>query len=212
MSTPAIMNSILTSKVYVGDADKIQSNRIQNPDAMMCPIWGGTDLAGRQVCSDAFYTKREGCNSSLDRIKVENFLRPGYTNYVTISAAGIGGENANYGPNTTVMSANFADAQRSQLSANSPRFGLVSTEAILPSSQKTDVMAANGYQSADATAMRAQDARVRQSLNIGSTSQQTYNKMNSGRTNPNTVYQVNQYGNYEPRGGRLANYALAGAM
>lgn len=173
---------------------------------------GGTDLSGRQVCDDSFVTKKEGCNSSLDRIKVENFLRPAYTNYVTISAAGIDGENANYGPNLTVSDSRFADHQRTKLSNNNPRFGLVSTEAILPTSSKLELKSANAYQSADMDAVHAQNARVRQNLNIGSKSQQTYNGMNSGRVNPNTTYTFNQYANYEPRGPRLNNYATAGSM
>lgn len=35
-----LTSSILTSKVNIGDANKIQTHRIQNPDAMMCPVWG----------------------------------------------------------------------------------------------------------------------------------------------------------------------------
>jgi hypothetical protein len=67
---------------------------------MMCPVWNTRDLTGRSVCENSFYTKRAGCNSSLDRIDVENGLRPQYIEYVTLDAAGI---DANmYGENIGV--------------------------------------------------------------------------------------------------------------
>jgi hypothetical protein len=59
---------------------------------MMCPVWNNVDLAGRQVCQDSFWTKRAGCNSSLDRINVENDLRPQYMEYITLDACGINGD------------------------------------------------------------------------------------------------------------------------
>ncbi len=58
----------------------------------MCPVWNHRDLAGREVCTDSFYTKRAGCNSSLDRINVENDLRPQYMEYITLDACGINGD------------------------------------------------------------------------------------------------------------------------
>jgi hypothetical protein len=173
----------------------------------MCPVWGGTDLAGRPVCDDTFYTKRDGCSSALDRIKVENFQRPSYSNFVTISAAGISGDEANYGTNLATIDAGVADLQRSKINANTPHFGLVSSEAILPSSSKMEVAAANAYQSADAQAIEAEKRRVAQNLNLGNNSQQRYNRMVAGRVNPNVTYTYNQFGNYEPRGNRYANYA-----
>lgn len=202
-----LTSSILGTKFVVGDEARLQSNRIQNPDAMMCPVWGGTDLAGRPVCDDSFYTKRGGCSSALDRIKVENFQRPSYANFVTISAAGISGDEANYGTNLSTIDSGVADLQRSKISANTPRFGLVSAEAILPSSSKMEVAAANAYQSGDAQAIEAEKRRVAQNLNLGHNSQQRYNRMTAGRVNPNVTYPYNQFGNYEPRGNRYSNYA-----
>ena len=205
-----LTSSILNTKFIVGDESRLQTNRIQNPNAMMCPVWNGSDLAGRPVCDDTFYTKKEGCNSSLDRIKVENFLRPNYTNFVTISAIGITGDDANYGPNLSVSDSLAADNDRTKLSANNGRFGLISTEAIRPSSSRMEVEAANAYQSADANAIQAQNSRVNQNLNIGYNSQKTYNRMNVPKVNPNTTYTVNQFGNYEAQGARLSGYATLG--
>ena len=202
-----LTSSILGTKFIVGDEARLQTNRIQNPDAMMCPVWGGSDLAGRPVCEDSFYTKRGGCSSALDRIKVENFQRPSYSNFVTISAAGISGDEANYGTNLSTVDAGVAGLQRSAVSARNPRFGLVSAEAILPSSSKMEVAAANAYQSGDAQAIEAEKHRVAQNLNLGNNSQQRYNRMVAGRVNPNVTYTYNQFGNYEPRGNRSANYA-----
>ena len=213
MSIPSIGKQILGTRVITGDSNRIQTDRIQNPDAMMCPVWGGSDLAGRQVSENSFVSKKEGCHASLDRIKVENNLRPAYTNYVTISAAGIAGENANYGPNTTVNNNKFSNEQRKRLHNNNPHFGLVSSQAILPSSGRLEVNSANAYQSADMNSVNAQNARTRQNLNIGSNSQQTYNRMNSGRVNPNTTSTVNQYANYAYKNTNTnSQYATVGSL
>ena len=203
-----LTSAILTPKFIVGDESRIQTNRIQNPEAMMCPVWGGSDLSGRQVCGDSFYTKQEGCSSSLDRIKVENFLRPAYTNFVTISATGITGQDANYGTNLATSESGFSEAERKRVSASNGRFGLVSgAESIIPSNQRMELARANAFQSADKDAVRAQNSRAAQNATVGYKSQTTYDSMNSGKTNPNTVYQYNQFGNYEVRGPRLSGYA-----
>lgn len=67
------------------------SDRFQNSDAIICPVWNQMDSAGRPVCADSFYTKYQGCSSATDRIDVENHLRPQYMEYVTLDAAGIDG-------------------------------------------------------------------------------------------------------------------------
>lgn len=89
MANISLNKSVRTCKVNTGWAERIQSDRFENSDLMMCPVWNERDLSGREVCADSFYTKREGCNSSLDRIDVENDLRPKYIEYVTLDAAGI---------------------------------------------------------------------------------------------------------------------------
>lgn len=101
MSTISLNKSVRTCKVNTGWAERIQSDRFENSNLMMCPVWNQRDLTGRSVCSDSFNTKREGCNSPLDRIDVENYLRPQYMEYVTLDAAGIEGnmyrDSANVG-------------------------------------------------------------------------------------------------------------------
>lgn len=84
----SLQGSLKTCKVDAGWANKIQSDRFQNPDLMVCPVWSGRDLTGRPVCVDSFYTKTEGCNTPLDRVDVENALRPQYMEYVNLDAYG----------------------------------------------------------------------------------------------------------------------------
>ena len=84
----SLLGSINVCKVNTGYADKIQSDRFENPDAMTCPLWNGQDSFGRFVHPDSFYTKNGGCNSADDRVAVENFLRPQYMEYVALDAAG----------------------------------------------------------------------------------------------------------------------------
>lgn len=84
--------SLRTCKVATGEASRIQSDRFQNPNLMVCPPWTGYDLTGRSVCADSFYTKKGGCNSALDRVHVENFLRPQYADYVTLNMSGLDGD------------------------------------------------------------------------------------------------------------------------
>lgn len=92
MSNISLEAAVRTCKVNTGWANRIQSDRFENSNLMMCPVWGGRDLTGRAVCADSFYTKREGCNSPLDRIGVENSLRPQYMEYVTLNSDGIQGD------------------------------------------------------------------------------------------------------------------------
>ena len=89
----SLESSIRTCKVNTGWASKVQSDRFQNPNLMVCPVWNGVDSAGRLVCPDSFYTKRAGCNSAEDRVVVENNVsRPAYIEYLTLNAAGISGQ------------------------------------------------------------------------------------------------------------------------
>jgi len=88
----SLESSIRTCRLQAGWANRIQSDRFQNPNALSCPTWNGFDTAGRQVCADSFMTKRPGCNSADDRIVVENSLRPQYIEYVNLDAAGIAGD------------------------------------------------------------------------------------------------------------------------
>ena len=88
----SLQGSLRTCKVDVGWANKLESDRFENPAVMVCPTWNGVDAAGRVVCPDSFYTKRAGCNSANDRVIVENNVsRPQYIEYVNLDASGIRG-------------------------------------------------------------------------------------------------------------------------
>jgi hypothetical protein len=89
----SLLGSINVCKVNTGYANKIQSDRFENPDAMTCPLWNGQDSFGRYVHPDSFITKNAGCNSADDRVSVENFLRPQYMEYVALDAAGFRSPN-----------------------------------------------------------------------------------------------------------------------
>lgn len=96
MANISLLGSIRTCKVDSGWANKLESDRFLNPSLMVCPPWNGFDTAGRPSCWDSFRTKTAGCNSSADRILVENGLRPQYMEYVTLNASGIrGGQQCN---------------------------------------------------------------------------------------------------------------------
>ena len=84
----SLQGSLQTCKVNTGYANKIQSDRFENPDNLLCPIWNGKDNFGRVVCYDSYVTKSAGCSSALDRVVVENVLRPQYFEYVALDASG----------------------------------------------------------------------------------------------------------------------------
>ena len=88
MSQLYLNGSLRTCKVDQGWASRIQSDRFENPDLLVCPVWSGFDLTNRAVCVDSFYTKSPGCNSPLDRVDVENYLRPQYMEYINLDAEG----------------------------------------------------------------------------------------------------------------------------
>jgi hypothetical protein len=88
MSNLSLTGSLRTCKVDQGWAPRIQSDRFENSELLVCPVWTGYDLTNRPVCVDSFYTKSPGCNSPLDRINVENYLRPQYMEYINLDAEG----------------------------------------------------------------------------------------------------------------------------
>ena len=98
-----------TCKVDTASAARIESDRFLNPNNVMCPVWQGVDLAGRQVCPDSFYTKRAGCNSAADRVIVENAQRPQYFEYINLSDEGIRSDI--YKNNMYFMDAGVRDKQ-----------------------------------------------------------------------------------------------------
>ena len=84
----SLNGSLRTCKVEQGWANKIQSARFQDAEQMLCPNWQGQDNLGRFVHPDSFYTKVEGCSLPMDRVLVENFLRPMYMTYINLDASG----------------------------------------------------------------------------------------------------------------------------
>ena len=88
MSNLSLNGSLRTCNVEQGYAARIQSDRFENPELMVCPVWSGFDLTNRAVCMDSYYTKSAGCNSPLDRVDVENYLRPQYMEYINLDAEG----------------------------------------------------------------------------------------------------------------------------
>lgn len=99
----SLQGSVRTCKVDQGWANKVQSDRFENPNLLVCPIWDGMDQYGRYVNPDSFYTKAAGCSSAEDRVYVENDQRPKYFEYVTLDAAGINDEIKNSDGNLHVI-------------------------------------------------------------------------------------------------------------
>jgi len=92
MAHVSLYKNIRSCKPDPAWASKLQSDRFLNPDVMVCPVWNGLDTTARQVCEHSFKTKREGCDSALDRVEIENNVsRPQYIQYVTLNAEGIRG-------------------------------------------------------------------------------------------------------------------------
>ena len=84
----SVQGSLKTCKADTAWAQRLQSNRFQDPENMVCIPWGGRDNVGRPVNEDSFYTKTPGCNTPSDRVSVENQLRPQYMEHVTTDAYG----------------------------------------------------------------------------------------------------------------------------
>jgi hypothetical protein len=99
MSSLSLDASIRTCKVETGEAIRIESDRFLNPNNMVCIPWNGYNNKGQAVCADSFYTKTPGCASAMDRVGVENHLRPDYATYINLNTAGIQGDI--YGSNAT---------------------------------------------------------------------------------------------------------------
>lgn len=114
MSNLSLDASIRTCKVETGEVQRIQSDRFLNPNNMVCIPWNGQNNKGQTICHDSWYTKTPGCNSAEDRVNVENFLRPQYSDYINWNMAGVQGDI--YGGNITSqqdtrLATNFADSR-----------------------------------------------------------------------------------------------------
>jgi hypothetical protein len=84
----SLQGSLRNCQVDTGWAERLRSDRFENPNEMICPVWNGRDLMGRPASPDSFQTKVEGCNTPLDRVAVENELRPHYMEETTVDAQG----------------------------------------------------------------------------------------------------------------------------
>ena len=146
--------SIRTCKVISGWANRIQSDRFQNPNLMECPVWNNLDSAGREVNQYSFYTKSAGCNLPMDRVAIENTLRPKYFEYVNLDASGLNGNNM-----SSYDAATRTKDYMEHFSGQSPNFGLQ-----LSANSKT---VCPNYSYTKAIAQESQNNRMTQSLNEG---------------------------------------------
>lgn len=117
----SLTSSINVCRVGSGEAERLESDRFLNPMNMVCPIWGGTNLKGQQVCPDSFQTKRAGCNSAMDRVLVESNLRPDYASFVTLNMAGLKGEI--FGNPSARDSVNGRTKMLQHTANNNPNYG-----------------------------------------------------------------------------------------
>lgn len=131
MSAFSLEGSIRTCKVSEAWAPRVQSDRFQNPDLLVCPLWNGRDTAGREVCPDSFYTKRAGCNSAEDRVLVENYQRPQYAEYVNLSASGIAGHI--FGDSMNQFLTNERTAELGNVNDITGNFGMQFGADVIPS-------------------------------------------------------------------------------
>ena len=123
MSSLSLMKSIATCRVETGNAGRIQSDRFQNPNNMVCLPWNGMDNLGRSVCADSFYTKSAGCNLATDRVDIENGLRPKYYEYIGLNALGIDANIYGNNPPMSVLKTQQTNSYDSNLNNNTPNFG-----------------------------------------------------------------------------------------
>ena len=119
MASLSLTKSIRTCKVDTSLSDKIQSDRFLNSNNAVCIPWSGQDITGRKICADSFYTKSAGCNSSLDRVLVENDVaRPSYMEYINLSAAGIQGDMYGNIPVEETLQASQFEESRNAITGN----------------------------------------------------------------------------------------------
>lgn len=91
MSVLSLIKSVRTCRVDTGWANKLQSDRFLNSCQVVCPVWNGTDQYGRIVGPDSMMIETQGCRSALDRVDVENYLRPQYFELVNLDGYGVQG-------------------------------------------------------------------------------------------------------------------------
>lgn len=90
--TTSLESAIRTCKVDTGLAASTESARFLDPKLVVCPIWTGYDLVGRQIPYDSFMSKTAGCDTPYSRVIVENSVsRPQYAEFISTSALGVTG-------------------------------------------------------------------------------------------------------------------------
>lgn len=78
-----------------GKANRFQSDRVLNPNALVCPIPQTTDSMGRESHVDTRWSETAGCSSATNRIRVENqqrFQNSGFA-LSTFGIQGVGNED-----------------------------------------------------------------------------------------------------------------------
>jgi hypothetical protein len=88
----SLVGTLRSCKVDSAQANRIESARFLNPAEMICPVWNGYNNKGQSVLSDTEYTKSAGCNSAMDRVYVENNLRPNYAAFINLNMNGLSGD------------------------------------------------------------------------------------------------------------------------
>jgi hypothetical protein len=91
MSVLSLAKSVRTCRVDTSWANKLQSDRFLNSCQVVCPVWNGTDQYGRIVGPDSMMIESAGCRNPLDRVDVENYLRPQYFELVNLDGFGVAG-------------------------------------------------------------------------------------------------------------------------
>lgn len=87
----SLESSIRTCKIDTAYAPKVFSDRFLNPCNTVCPMWSGYDSVGRSVCPNSYKAKSAGCQSAMDRVRVETHQRPQYGGYVFTNSVGVNG-------------------------------------------------------------------------------------------------------------------------
>jgi len=72
-------------------AARYQTDRILNPNNMICPIRNYIDPLGRSADHYSLNTTSAGCNSALDRVNIEDSQRPSHFSSASLSSLGIEG-------------------------------------------------------------------------------------------------------------------------
>ena len=173
----SIEGSIRTCKVNTGNASKIQTDRMFNPENMVCIPWNGFNNKGQEVCPDSWWTKTPGCNSAGDRVTVETDLRPDYAAYINLNMQGLQGDIYE-GSNPFVKEA-ASDAEKWDESRSDISGGFGSTQW-----NSTNIPTCGLYSYERAMAQQSQSNRNTQNANLGYAA--AVNRRNAGTDVPNS--------------------------